>query len=560
MIVLGIHIGHDSSAALIVDGTVVADVAEERFNRIKHFAGIPFQSINFCLKHANITMDQVTALATTRTSSVFNELFVLNGKKRIPETLQDKAIRMYSIFSPQWGKQLPLYVNRFPLASGTPIIKVPHHLAHASSAFYTSGFSSKCLIVTMDGIGDSTSVALWEGNPENGIKCLKTFGGDASLGWFYGNATEALGWWHGDGEGKTMGLAPYGEPTCVSELLRFCPEFRKGELIRPHDFGNVSCWNNQGALHWHFDDSNKMKSLVDAHSREDFAASAQKILETQAQELIYQWMSSKGLKNLCCSGGIFLNVKLNQRILSSGVCDDLFVYPNAGDSGLAVGAALHVCHEMAGDHKSTRIEHLYSGPSFDNNEIEKALRLCGLRYHRTDNSSQDAASRLADGKIVAWFQGQMESGPRALGNRSILVSANKAENKDILNERVKFREGFRPFCPSLTDEKRDTYLKNPHEAPFMIISFDVTDDKRNKVPAVVHRDGTLRPQTVKRSVNPKYWSLIDSFGQATGEYLVLNTSFNIMGEPIVTDPLHAVRCFYGCGLDSLVIGDFVIDK
>jgi len=235
-------------------------------------------------------------------------------------------------------------------------------------------------------------------------------------------------------------------------------------------------------------------------------------------------------------------------------------HPNAGDSGIAAGAALHVYHQYVSQYVPQSIEHLYWGPEWNNEEIGATLKLCRLNYQYTDDPSQAAAARLADGKIIGWYQGRMESGPRALGNRSILVSANKAENKDILNARVKFREGFRPFCPSLLVEMKDYYLNQGKEAPFMIISFDVTEDKRDKVPAVVHKDGTLRPQTVDKDVNPRFWNLINYFGEATGEYLVLNTSFNIMGEPIVLDPMHAIRCFFGGGMDALIIGNFIVDK
>jgi carbamoyltransferase len=358
-----------------------------------------------------------------------------------------------------------------------------------------------------------------------------------------------------------MGLAPYGDPTIVyNELERFYPKFQNGKLIQPHEFGDVCVYNENGGLQWHFDDADHINALLKKYKREDLASAAQKILEEQMMEIVFPWMIKEKTENLACSGGVFLNVKLNQRIWESKKVKNHHIYPNPGDGGLAVGAALYAHHAMNPGAEISGINNLYFGPSFSNDEIEKVLSLDNLEYQRIDDPPALAAQLLASGKIVAWFQGRMESGPRSLGNRSILMSANRPENKDIINARVKFREAFRPFCPSLIYEKKDDYLENPREENFMITSFTVTEGKRNKVPAVVHKDNTLRPQTVKREANEKYWKLISKFGDLTGEHLVLNTSFNVMGEPIICQPRQAVRCFYDSGIDALVIGDFLLKK
>lgn len=562
MNILGIHIGHDSSVALVVDGKIVADVAEERFTRIKHYSGLPIRSIDYCLKYAGLAMEDLTAVAVPGGSaSDLNNLFALKGKRRLKASWKRELYETYTRIAHRAQGELPVYIKTYPIPDRIPLIRVPHHLAHASSAFYTSGFIGDALILTLDGIGGGISGGIWRGKADGSIERLQAFDGSGSLGWFYGNVTEALGWWHGDGEGKTMGLAPYGNERSVkAELERFCPQYKEGILVRPHEYGGGSTLHEGGAAQWHFKDANRIRHLLKRASRQDLAASAQRILEEQVQNILYPWIEKTSLRQVCCAGGIFLNVKLNQRILYSGKCERFHVFPNAGDSGLAAGAALYAYYQHASEYVPQTVEHIYWGPEWSNEEIESTLKLCGIKYRYTDDPSQAAAERLVDGKIIGWYQGRMESGPRALGNRSILVSANNAENKDILNERVKFREGFRPFCPSLMAEKKDDYLKKAIDAPFMIISFDVTDDKHDSVPAVVHKDGTLRPQTVDKEVNLRFWSLINLFGEATGEYLLLNTSFNIMGEPIVLDPKHAIRCFFGGGMDSLIIGNFIVDK
>lgn len=562
MKVLGIHTGHDSSAALIVDGKIVADVAEERFTRTKHYSGLPIRALEYCLKSQKLTMADIDAVAvpSTATAPELNFLFDLKGDKREKYTRKRQALEFVrDVFNKPEVKP-PLYIKNFPLHPRTQIVHVNHHLAHAASAYYTSGTPEKQLVVTIDGIGDGISVALWRA--ENGkITPLKTFGREASLGWFYSNVTEALGWWHGDGEGKTMGLAPYGDYSkCKGVLDKFTPKFASGDLAEAHDFGRNCYWNEGGAVQWHFDEAYEIHALVQKYGKEDIAAEAQRVLEEQVKAIVYPWMEKEKTTNLTCSGGVFLNVKLNQRIWDDRKVGKQHIYPNPGDSGLAVGAALHAYYEANPSAPFHSIQDLYWGPEYSANEIEEILKARHLTYKRVDNIEEYTAKHLANNKIVAWFQGRMESGPRALGNRSILMSSNRPENKDVINARVKFREAFRPFCPSLLWEKRDEYLQNARDEFFMITSFTAQKDKWDKVPAVVHADKTLRPQTVNQKFNPRFWNLINEFGKQTGEYLLLNTSFNIMGEPIVCNPREAIRCLYDTGLDVLVMDNFVLEK
>ena len=562
MKILGIHIGHDSSAALIVDGKIVADVAEERFTRTKHYCGLPSASLDYCLKSQKLTMEDIDIIAVPAECSVpdLNFLLDLKGAKQERKTKKRRMLEFTEQLLRRGGSKPPLYIRNFPINSSTEVIHVNHHLAHAASAYYTNNLREKQLIVTMDGSGDGISTALWRG--ENGkVTLLQAFPISASMGFFYSNVTEALGWWHGDGEGKTMGLAPYGDYAKAQGVLtKFHPKFCNGRLIESHDFGRCFLWDEDGAIQWHYDEAYAIHDLVQKYGREHIAAEAQRVLEEQVQQLIYPWMEKEGTRNLSCAGGVFLNVKLNQRIWDSGRVAHHHIYPNAGDSGLAVGAALYAYYQANPSASPDNIEDLYWGPEYSEAEIEATLKLRNLPYRRIENIEEFMAKQLAEGKIVSWFQGRMESGPRALGNRSILMSANQPQNKDTINARVKFREAFRPFCPSMLWENRADYLENARDEFFMITSFTCVEGKRDKVPAVVHADATLRPQTVKKEFNPRFWRLINEFGKLSGEPLLLNTSFNIMGEPIVTHPREAVRCFYDNGLDCLALGDFVLQK
>ena len=562
MNILGIACGHDASACLVSDGVIVADAAEERFSRVKHMGGFPAGAIKFCLAAGNITAREIdfVAIAGRTLPSHMLRHFVFSREQT------DALLALYPATS-DIGQQLdrgllelPLYYERIDLAPQCRIACVEHHLAHAAAAHFTRSSRERCVVLTLDGIGGRVSSAIWTGE-ENEISMVRSWGHEASLGWFYGLVTEALGWHHGDGEGTTMGFAPYGDPEKVGDRLdRFHPVFADGELGRPHKFGQSSWINDRGQVHLHLPEAEDVRRIADAVGAENVAARAQQIVEHQVLHLVQHWTRAVGVRRLACGGGLFLNVKLNQRIWYECDLEEHWVYPNPGDAGLAIGAALQVWHQTAQPKSTIKTETLSYGPQFDNDEIRRILDARGLEYLAIRDPSKVAAKLLAEGQIVAWFQGRMELGPRALGNRSILMAADKPENKDIINSKVKFREGFRPFCPSILAEKRDEYLRDGREEPFMITSFDVKPAKRNKVPAVVHVDGTLRPQTVTQAANPRYHDLIRHFGELTGEYLVLNTSFNIKGEPIVCNPREALRCYYDTGIDALIIGNFLLSK
>ena len=500
MNILGIHIGHDSSVALVVDGKIIADVAEERFVRSKHYSGLPIQSLKYCLEVANLSINDIDVIAIPAKRDIYelNFLLGLEGNQKQKKGPRSAGISYIQRILGMMMRHPPLYIKNFPVSKRIEIVHVEHHLAHAASAYYTNNIRDKQLIVTIDGAGDRVSVGIWEGK-EGKINALKKFPTSSSIGWFYSNVTEALGWWHGDGEGKTMGLAPYGDYTkCSGVLDEFYPKFENGELIEPHDFGKGYFWNEYGAFQYHFDDANKIHKLIDKYGRENIAAEAQRILEEQVMNIVFPWLEKENTNHLSCAGGVFLNVKLNQRIWEKGIVKKQHIYPNAGDSGLAVGAALYAYHHLNPGAEINPLKHLFWGPQYSNEEIEQVLKLRNLTYRRIENIEEFAAQKLSEDKIIAWFQDRMESGPRALGNRSILMSPNRPENKDIINARVKFREAFRPFCPSILCEKKDDYFKNGRDEYFMITSFSCKDEKRSKIPAVVHADGTLRPQTVQK--------------------------------------------------------------
>jgi carbamoyltransferase len=540
--ILGISLGHDSNACLVEDGKIVRYMAEERFNRLKVGVNSALESVRFCLgEHEMSEMDRVV---------------VSSG---IVGTLQSHYDLLLK-FKTGLGRPLLFRDKGYQVDN---VKQIPHHDCHAASAYYTSGLRDS-LLISIDGIGDEITHYVAEGR-DGKIKPLCMIRKDKYLrrgldgvfrekafknlqahswGWFYGMVTEGLGWRMVCDEGKTMGLAPYGDPQKVPDL-----EFRKNMYaVFPSGY-----YHNDGRVYYTFGGSAGYQKMAHLYGRENVAAKAQKVLEEKVVGFIKRWMKRTGQRNLCTAGGLFLNVKLNQRIVEECGLDNYWPFPLAGDSGVSIGAALYEHHKTASEYKPERIEHLYWGNEYTNEEIKRVLDLAKLRYR--PYVVQEVAEMLADNKIVAWFQGRMEGGPRALGGRSILMSPLRAENKDIINRDVKFREGFRPFCPSVAEEAHERYFQGGGD--FMITACRVLSDQ---IPAVTHVDGTARPQVVRKRVNPKFHGLLDAFGAKTGHPVLLNTSFNVMGEPIIRTPQEALRCFFSVGLDALVIGDFVLEK
>lgn len=563
MIVLGVHMGHDSSAAIIKDGEILADVQEERFNRVKHSGDEPIEAIQYCLQTAGLSCINDVDYVSFSWLDTPRKLKILLG-------LEDQKVagvkgflrKQVKKMTEDYELMLPIYFPNLKLKDPAKFINNEHHLMHAASAHYTRDNAEKCLVFTCDGSGDNVSLAVWEAEGNN-IKPLEKMDGyTAGIGWAYSIVTEGLGWIHGDGEGKTMGLAPYGDPkVCTGVLDKYFPAFEGAELVRKSQLSNSGYWHQRGSNQFHFDEAWEVKDLVKEYGREHVAAEAQRKIEECLIQYIKGWCRKTGINRVAAAGGVFLNVKLNQRLWEQK--EDCFIeqhiYPNPADCGLAVGAALNQYYKFH-PFNGNKIEHLYYGPSYSNQSIKELLDIRKIKYTFLETPAEEAAKLLSQNKIIAWYQGRMESGPRALGNRSIVMSPLHPKNKDTINAYVKFREGFRPFCPSLLYEKADDYLQDYKEELFMITSYSVKEEKREKVPAVVHADGTLRPQMVRKDLNEKYWNLINEFGKITGEYIVLNTSFNVMGEPIINHPKEAIKCFFDSGIDALFLGNYMILK
>ena len=558
MTILGIHSGHDSCAAIVQNGKIVADVQEERFSRVKHSANVPLKSIKYCLDEGGISINDLDYIAFSQAHAPKRLKCILGlentkSKERIKQTLK-QYLGLDRI-------GVPIYFPDLTLKDTSKFVTVEHHLAHAASAYFTQKSFDECLIFTIDGVGDNVTTAVWLAK-KNEIKPLIKYGKEAAIGHAYSIVTEGLHWIQGDGEGKTMGLAPYGNyGLCKGALDHIFPVFEGSELIKKAQMGNTFYWDESGSIQYHMKEAKEVELLTKKFGREAISAEAQRKLEENVMSLIFGWCKKTGVKNIACAGGVFLNVKLNQRIWNNrdNIIVNQHIYPNPGDSGLAVGAALNTYYKF-NTFSGNYIDNLYKGPSFENGEIEEILNLRKLNYEFVENPSEKAAELLSENKIVAWFQGRMESGPRALGNRSILMSPIFGKNKDTINANVKFREGFRPFCPSILYEKRDVYLKDVRDEFFMVTSFDVKEEKKNCIPAVVHVDGTGRPQLVSKSQNPRYWELINKFGELTGEYAILNTSFNVMGEPIINNPKEAIRGFFDSGIDALFMNNYYLKK
>ena len=444
-----------------------------------------------------------------------------------------------------------------------PIHFVNHHLAHACASFFSSGFN-EALVLSIDGSGEEVTTSWWHGKGGK-LDLLHEVKVPHSLGWIYSAFTEYLGFEAYDGEYKVMGLAAYGSPSAtlqdkLSQLL--WPDdaggFETNPMLLsrgPHSWSHHFCdalvqhmgrppgWRDQPVTDWH----------------KDLAFAVQQRLEDVVFSMTRYWTQKTGVRRLCIAGGVGLNVKMNGNLFESRIVDDVFAYPLCSDLGQSIGAALAYRHQHAGM-TSRRIAHLYLGPAFSDEEIERVLKDCRVPYRKSEHISRDTAALVAQGKVVGWFQGRMEAGPRALGARSILADSRNEAARDRVNTAIKYRELWRPFCPSMTREGAERYFDHRTEAPFMVMTFRANDRAKAEIPAVVHVDGTSRPQVVDESSNPRYHGLIEEFSRLTGVPCILNTSFNIKGEPIVCTPQDAIRTYFATGLDALAIGNCLLEK
>jgi carbamoyltransferase len=561
MNILGIGgYSHDSAAALVCNGALVAAVAEERLTRNKHQGGVPREAVAFCLEKAGITIDEVDHLGC-----------YMQPGARIAKRLAYRATTFLK--SPKYalayaGYELvhnAQYVQGMKSLCGkkTRFHTMEHHPAHCASAFLVSPYDEAALL-SVDYVGEFA--ATW-GGVGKGTAMSPRFhlNYPHSLGVFYSGLTDYLGFLRASDEYKVMGLASYGEP-------EYLDEFRKIVCVQPDglyrlDLSWFACHYLPGSRFGYFSrkfidrfGAPRRKGEPVTEKHQNMAASAQRALEEAVLAMAERLHRDTGQSKLCLAGGVALNCSMNGRLLRESPFEEIWVQPAAGDDGIAIGAAIQLHHQCTGEPRKFEMRHAHWGPEHGNESIKSFLDLAKIDYETPEDVEERTADLLAEGKIVGWYQGAMEFGPRALGSRSILADPTRPDMKDLINKYVKHREEFRPFAPSVLEERASEYFEGCTKSPFMLFVYPVRPEMREKVPAITHIDGTARVQTVSRDAHPRYYGLIEAFEKRRGVPMVLNTSFNVMGEPIVNTPVDAARCFYSTGLDALVMGDYVIVK
>ena len=570
---LGLNLGFDGSAAIVSEGRVLAFNEEERFRRIKHAPGMyPIRAIRACLAQVGISWDDLTEISIGWNLEAYTDGrmrdFYFSVREAFdidPQTVawQDRNLRNrdLDVYTRMHEREL---LRGMGVESIPPVRGYPHHYTHAFQAYMQSGMD-EAVCISVDGSGDQHCTVLWECRGDT-LTPLREFTIPNSLGWFYAAITEYLGFAAYDGEYKVMGLAAYGEADPDIQQ-------RLEQVIRP-DADGIGYLVDPAYIHYgaHTYSDRYTDALIDLLGRpprqedtpvtawhKNLAFEAQALLERTVERMIVWAVEETGIRTVCVGGGVGLNIKMNSRLLELPGVDDVFTHPLCGDLGGAAGAALLACFEQTG----VRPEHLQTlalGVEFSDEAIEQVLRTAKVPYRRSPDIAVDVADELQAGRIVGWFQGRMEAGPRALGQRSILANPTSLKYRDDVNEVVKFREEWRPFCPSMAEEAADRYLRHHTYAPFMVISFPATQELADDAPAIVHVDGTSRVQLVHEDRNPLFHRLISAFAERSGVPVVLNTSFNVRGEPIVCTPLDAIRTFSASGMDSLAIGSFIIRK
>ncbi len=617
MIVLGINAYHgDASAAIVVDGQLVAAAEEERFTRVKHCAGFPAHAVRYCLDAAGVRIDEVDHIAVPRKRSVRlprKAWYAL----RMPHLALDrlKAWRSFGDIRTTLARAFDVD----PARIRARFHFIEHHVAHIASAFFVSPFERAALL-SLDGLGDFAS-GMWGLGEGNRITIWGSVAFPHSVGMYYTAVTQYLGFWKYGDEYKVMGLAAYGEPEFLDEfrqMIRVQGTENRGNTavgrwagrqagrermgyrmdlryFRHHVDGPTMTWaEGEPVLGPLFSDffvrrfgpprQTPVGGLPSAVSHsasapepierrhENLAAT----LQTRLEEVVFhQWnalyrlverRTGRPAKALTYAGGVAFNCVANGKIFDMTPFEDIYIQPAAGDAGLAIGAAFYVWHQVLGQPRSFVMDHAYWGPAFTDEAIRRAIERKGITDDQLrithlpeDELVRATARHIAEGKVVGWFQGRMEWGPRALGNRSIVVDPRRPDMKDILNKRVKHREPFRPFAPSILEEYTGEYFEKGYPSPFMLLAYKVRPEKQAEIPAPTHVDGTGRLQTVSKQANPLYWRLIDEFRKLTGVPVVLNTSFN-ENEPIVRTPEEAIDCFLRTHMDVLVMGRFLVER
>jgi carbamoyltransferase len=567
--ILGLNAYHgDSSAALLSNGELTAAVEEERYNRIKHWAGLPVEAAAGCLAMSGVDSVQHVAVSRNPTANLFSKMLRVARQPSLIRNAAGRAVNSARIAQ-----------IKSDLASGgvhgmanAKLHFVEHHRAHMASAFFASPFE-EAAVISVDGFGDFSSV-MWGVGRGNKMEIRGAVRFPHSLGLFYTAFTQFLGFPKYGDEYKMMGLGAYGEPRFrekVRQVIRAEGDhvILNLDYFRHHtDSVNMS-WDGaepelDAVYSSHFlkmfGEPRRPRTEIEQRHK-DMAASAQAVLEEVYFALLHHVQKQTGQKAVCLAGGVALNCVANGQIFEKSDFRDVYVQPAAHDAGTSIGAALYVWNQVLGQSRSYTMKHVYYGAEFSDSEIEPVLREAGVIYHTLPKRQllERTAEQIAAGDIVGWFQGRMEFGPRALGNRSILADPRRADMKDILNSRIKYREPFRPFCPSILNEDRGDYFETDYPSPFMVVAYKIRPKQRERIPAVTHGDGTGRLQTVERDVNPLYWDLLGEFKRHTGVPVLINTSFN-ENEPIVATPAQALDCFLRTQMDVLSIGSFLLLK
>lgn len=574
---------HDAAAALIQDGKLIAAGEEERFSRIKHDSDFPEKAIEFCLKMGKIRREEIDF-------AVFYEKPFLKFERMLTMMLETYP-RSHKVFResmiPWFGKKFWVKdkIQSFLGLSEKKILFSEHHLSHAASAFLCSPFE-EAAILTVDGVGEwatttfSHGTSSFDGRRENKIVIKKEIHFPHSLGLLYSAFTAFLGFEVNEGEYKIMGMAAYGSPRHVEDIYQVIRVVNDGSFWLDMDYFDFACQTETPFTKKFirkfgrprqpeddfFMDGGRTENGKKNQYYADIAASIQRVTEEIMVHLAKVLYAETGAENLCISGGVGYNGLANARVLKETPFKSLYLHPAAGDSGGAVGAALWAYHVLFQKPRVFVMDHCYWGESYSNDEIARRLSSMGVSYQQIDDEQQllrQTAEALARQEVVGWFHGRAEWGPRALGNRSILADPRDARMKAIVNEKIKFRELFRPFAPSVLDEKKGEFFclpqgKESFATDFMLLIPTVAESKRKEIPAVTHEDGTARLQTVKEQTNPKYHRLIQEFEKVSGVPMLLNTSFNLKGEPIVNSPEEALRTFSRGALDRLILGNCVV--
>ena len=582
MIILGLNAFHgDSSACLVIDGQLVAAAEEERFRRIKHWAGLPTESIQYCLYAAGLSMRDVDHIAINRNpaANAFRKAIFALSRKFDLAAVADRLKNASKVRGVREDIAIALGVPTSEISA--QVHNIEHHLAHLASAFFVSPYR-EAAVVSVDGFGDFASTA-WGVGQESRIDIKQRTHFPHSLGLFYLALTQYLGFPNYGDEYKVMGLAPYGRATEMSKMRQVVRLLADGrfelnlDYFLHHSDGVAMTWDNgeptvgpvfSSMLEELFGPARKKNEPLTSHHW-DIAASTQGMYEEALFHLLEYAHRKTKVSTLALAGGCAMNSVANGKIFDRSKFTEVYIQSAPGDAGGAIGAAYALWNQELGRPRAFEMKHAYWGPEFTREEIEVLLRLrvteldaqvCCVKY--VPNESElyaRTAQAIADGKVIGWFQGRMEWGPRALGNRSILGDPRRADMKDILNIKIKRRESFRPFAPSILREYVKEWFETDYDVPFMLQVFQIVERKRSEIPAVTHVNGSGRLQTVTKEQNQRYYSLIEAFRSLTDVPMLLNTSFN-ENEPVVCRPAEALDCFLRTKMDVLVIGDYFIER